>query len=219
MGLKDWFDRKRRGYTDFEVMMNPLVAGRLQQFVCIKDTGERPYLRHYFQFLSKDGIREEFIVFYANTIGGYTYERTAYRKQGEDSYSLLNDRSPWWTSITFLQDLGQRLPANTQSPEGHHAAGVEIERRPRPPPAALSAQASSQHDSPKKTTPAQIFMVGEHVVYPQHGVGKITAIEDQVIAGEKIELLVIHFKNDKMTLRVPTVNTKKVGLRKLSDEL
>jgi CarD family transcriptional regulator len=45
------------------------------------------------------------------------------------------------------------------------------------------------------------------------------AIEDQQIAGEKIELLVIHFKNDKMTLRVPTANAKKVGLRKLADEI
>lgn len=220
MGLKDWFDRKRRGYTDFDEMMNPLVSARLQHFVCIRDAPDRPYLRHYFQFLNKAGLREEFIVFYANTIGGYTYERTAYRKQGENAYSLLNDRSPWWTTISSLQDLGQRLPANTQSPEGHHAAGVHIERRPSSP------QPEPPKPTPRPTSPPSpkapsmpIFSVGEHVVYPQHGVGKVTAIEKQEIAGEKLDLLVIYFKTDKMTLRVPTVNAGKVGLRKLADEI
>ena len=73
---------------------------------------------------------------------------------------------------------------------------------------------------PVPSPPApQVFAVGEHVVYPQYGVGKIMAIEKQEIAGDKIDLLVIHFKNDKMTLRVPTANTKKVGLRKLADEI
>ena len=42
------------------------------------------------------------------------------------------------------------------------------------------------------------------MVYPEHGVGKILAIEKQDIAGSKLELFVIHFKNGDMTLRVPT---------------
>ena len=59
MGLKDWFDRKRRGYTDFDEMMNPLVSARLQHFVCIKDVHD-PYVRHYFQFLNKaEGANNE----------------------------------------------------------------------------------------------------------------------------------------------------------------
>ena len=44
--------------------------------------------------------------------------------------------------------------------------------------------------------------VGEHVVYPRHGVGKLLAIEQREIAGDKVQMLVIHFKNDNMTLRV-----------------
>jgi RNA polymerase-interacting CarD/CdnL/TRCF family regulator len=63
------------------------------------------------------------------------------------------------------------------------------------------------------------FKVGEHVVYPQHGVGKIVAIERQEIAGAKIEMFVINFKNDNMTLRVPTEKYKDVGLRRLADEI
>ena len=104
--FRDLFDRHvRRGSSEVEVMLNPLLAARLQHFVCIHDTPDWPFLRHYFQFLTKSSS--------IHTIRGYSYERTAYRKQGEDSYSLLNDRSPWWTSISFLLDLGQRLPANT----------------------------------------------------------------------------------------------------------
>jgi RNA polymerase-interacting CarD/CdnL/TRCF family regulator len=63
------------------------------------------------------------------------------------------------------------------------------------------------------------FKVGEHVVYPQHGVGKIVAIERQEIAGAKIEMFVINFKNDSMTLRVPTEKYKNVGMRRLADEI
>jgi CarD family transcriptional regulator len=55
------------------------------------------------------------------------------------------------------------------------------------------------------------------VVYPAHGVGQILAIEEQEIAGAKLELFVINFIKDKMTLRVPTAKVANVGMRKLSD--
>jgi len=57
----------------------------------------------------------------------------------------------------------------------------------------------------------------EFVVYPAHGVGQILAIEEQEIAGAKLELFVINFIKDKMTLRVPTAKVANVGMRKLSD--
>ncbi len=62
------------------------------------------------------------------------------------------------------------------------------------------------------------FQPDEYVVYPTHGVGRIVAIEEQEIAGCKLELVVITFEKDKMTLRVPTSKTKSAGMRKLSDE-
>jgi CarD family transcriptional regulator len=62
------------------------------------------------------------------------------------------------------------------------------------------------------------FGTNEYVVYPTHGVGRIVAIEEQEIAGHKLELFVINFEKDKMTLRVPTSKTKSAGMRKLSDE-
>ncbi len=62
------------------------------------------------------------------------------------------------------------------------------------------------------------FETNQYVVYPTHGVGRIVAIEEQEIAGCKLELFVINFEKDKMTLRVPTSKTQSAGMRKLSDD-
>ncbi|WP_321344401.1 CarD family transcriptional regulator [Breoghania sp.] len=69
----------------------------------------------------------------------------------------------------------------------------------------------------KKTAQRQGFKTNEYIVYPAHGVGQITAIEDQEVAGIKLELLVINFEKDKMTLRVPVAKIASVGMRKLAD--
>ena len=69
----------------------------------------------------------------------------------------------------------------------------------------------------KPTTNRLGFKVNEFVVYPAHGVGQILAIEEQEIAGAKLELFVINFIKDKMTLRVPTSKIANVGMRKLSE--
>lgn len=69
----------------------------------------------------------------------------------------------------------------------------------------------------KKTAQRQGFKTGEHIVYPAHGVGQIMAIEEQSVAGHTLELLVISFEKDKMTLRVPVAKIATVGMRKLAD--
>jgi CarD family transcriptional regulator len=61
------------------------------------------------------------------------------------------------------------------------------------------------------------FKLNEFVVYPAHGVGQIVAMEEQEVAGFKLELFVINFTKDKMTLRVPTSKVTGVGMRKLSE--
>ena len=60
------------------------------------------------------------------------------------------------------------------------------------------------------------FRPNDFVVYPAHGVGKIIKIEEQEIAGINLELFVISFEKDKMTLRVPTNKATEVGMRSLS---
>jgi len=62
------------------------------------------------------------------------------------------------------------------------------------------------------------FKANEFIVYPAHGVGRIIGIEEQEIAGMALELFVINFDKEKLTLRVPTGKLQSVGMRKLSDE-
>jgi len=69
----------------------------------------------------------------------------------------------------------------------------------------------------KKSANRQGYKTGEFVVYPAHGVGQIMAIEEQEVAGFKLELFVISFEKDKMTLRVPTAKATSVGMRKLAE--
>jgi CarD family transcriptional regulator len=65
-------------------------------------------------------------------------------------------------------------------------------------------------------TKKQALSPNEHVVYPAHGVGQIVSIEKQEVAGFELELFVISFEKDKMTLRVPTNKATEVGMRSLS---
>ncbi len=60
------------------------------------------------------------------------------------------------------------------------------------------------------------FRPDDYVVYPAHGVGQIVSIEEQEIAGITLELFVISFEKDKMTLRVPTNKATEIGMRSLS---
>jgi len=69
----------------------------------------------------------------------------------------------------------------------------------------------------KKATQGSGFKTTEFIVYPAHGVGQIVAIEEQEVAGYKLELFVINFVKDKMTLRVPTAKVAAVGMRKLAE--
>jgi CarD family transcriptional regulator len=68
-----------------------------------------------------------------------------------------------------------------------------------------------------RATQRQGFKTNEFIVYPAHGVGQIVAIEEQEVAGSKLELFVISFVKDKMTLRVPTAKIGSVGMRKLAE--
>ena len=70
----------------------------------------------------------------------------------------------------------------------------------------------------KKPAVRNGFKTNEHIVYPAHGVGQIVAVEEQDIAGMKLELYVIVFEKDKMTLRVPMAKAEQVGMRKLAED-
>ncbi len=84
--------------------------------------------------------------------------------------------------------------------------------------AAKAAAASAAAAAKKPVHQRHGFKVNEWIVYPAHGVGRIVAIEEQEIAGISLELFVITFEKDKMTLRVPTGKSESVGMRKLAEE-
>ncbi len=65
-------------------------------------------------------------------------------------------------------------------------------------------------------TKAIEFGRGDYVVYPTHGVGRVIGVEKQEISGHDLELIIIKFEKDRMTLRVPVAKAKDSGLRKLS---
>lgn len=62
------------------------------------------------------------------------------------------------------------------------------------------------------------FQVNDSVVYPAHGVGKIIAEEKQIVGGFELDVYVISFIEEKMTLRVPKKRANDAGLRKLSSK-
>lgn len=83
-----------------------------------------------------------------------------------------------------------------------------------------TAKASAKGTS-KKTTKKSAkleFKVGSFVVYPAHGVGKVTGIEKETYADIEVELYVVLFEQDKMTLRVPTAKAANSGMRALAND-
>src|SRR6187455_1645650 len=138
--------------------------------------------------------------------------------------SSKNKRSamPEKTAKTAAKATGSKSPA----PKVAAKAPVKTPVKAAPPKAAVVAPkapvkpvaAAPRVEEPKKVvTQRQGFKANEFVVYPAHGVGQILAIEEQEIAGAKLELFVINFMKDKMTLRVPTAKVANVGMRKLSE--
>ncbi len=64
--------------------------------------------------------------------------------------------------------------------------------------------------------PPLAFRPGDHIVYPAHGVGRVMGVEKQSVAGLDLDVFVIAFEQDKMTLRVPTTKARSCGMRALA---
>jgi CarD family transcriptional regulator len=139
--------------------------------------------------------------------------------------SSKNKRSamPNKTAKTAAKATGSKATASKVAPKivpSKPVASKPVASKPVATikPAAKPAAVAPRVEEPKKVlTQRQGFKTHEFVVYPAHGVGQILAIEEQEIAGAKLELFVINFMKDKMTLRVPTAKVANVGMRKLSE--
>jgi CarD family transcriptional regulator len=132
--------------------------------------------------------------------------------------SSKNKRSAMPIKKTAAKATGSKAPASKAAKTSLKAAAQKTAAKPvaanKP---AVKPAAPPRVEEKKVLTQRQGFKTNEFVVYPAHGVGQILAIEDQEIAGAKLELFVINFMKDKMTLRVPTAKVANVGMRKLSD--
>ena len=104
-------------------------------------------------------------------------------------------------------------------------ARAKTEAKKTEPKAKHDAKHETKHDKHEKKPvemkkPPErekaVYATGDLVVYPTHGVGKITGIERQDIAGFSVNVFVVHFDKDRMTLRVPTTKAQGSGLRRLS---
>ncbi|WP_245276385.1 CarD family transcriptional regulator [Methylocapsa aurea] len=131
------------------------------------------------------------------------------------------------STVTALEKPA-KTPATKASPPPSGPASPSAAATVEAAPAAaeLKPAESKPSDRPvappvrpgkASTAPRQGFKPHEFIVYPAHGVGQIVAIEEQEVAGFKLELFVISFIKDKMILKVPTPKVASVGMRKLAD--
>jgi CarD family transcriptional regulator len=99
----------------------------------------------------------------------------------------------------------------------HRGMNSSKNKKTTPRPAPRPVELATPQPAMPRATQRQGFKTNEFIVYPSHGVGQIVAIEEQEVAGYKLELFVINFVKDKMTLRVPTAKIASVGMRKLAE--
>jgi CarD family transcriptional regulator len=92
-------------------------------------------------------------------------------------------------------------------------AAPAFQKKPMRPPITLVPPRLAEVAAPVAEVD---YAEGDYVVYPTHGVGRVTGIEQQVISGHKLRLIAIKFEKDRMTLRVPVAKAQESGLRKLS---
>ncbi len=151
----------------------------------------------------------------------------------EEAVSAIDDAPAAETAQTLTASEPETEPATEAAPEPVVAAA--------PPPAAPAPaspvrpanDAAPVHMShnmgrspsmgpgrimppPRAMAKAEIFVEGDHVVYPTHGVGRVERIATEEIAGHKLELIHITFEENRMTLRVPVSKARTAGLRKLA---
>jgi CarD family transcriptional regulator len=145
--------------------------------------------------------------------------RTATKASAAKSSKNKRSAMPNKTAKTAAKATGSKATASKVAPKtaSKPAAAKPVAHKPVAAAKPVTAAAPRVEEPKKVLTQRQGFKTNEFVVYPAHGVGQILAIEEQEIAGAKLELFVINFMKDKMTLRVPTAKVANVGMRKLSE--
>jgi CarD family transcriptional regulator len=119
---------------------------------------------------------------------------------------------------TFDKPAGAKISAPPAAPLAQAPAALTIgEAKPAAPQQPATATRPVPAAKSKPSSHKLGFKLNEFIVYPAHGVGQITAIEVQEVAGFSLELFVVSFIKDKMILKVPTSKVASVGMRKLAE--
>lgn len=108
--------------------------------------------------------------------------------------------------------------AKTSKAAAKPAAKAAPKAAAKAAPKAAAAKKPAAKPAAKKPAKKLPFSRGDYVVYPTHGVGKVTGVEKQEVAGFNLQLFVILFESEKMTLRVPVEKVADSGLRKISSK-
>jgi CarD family transcriptional regulator len=111
-----------------------------------------------------------------------------------------------------------RAVAAAMKPSGQKITALVAPATPKSVAEKAAASRQLMAAQKKPVNQRHGFRANEFIVYPAHGVGRIVGIEEQEIAGMALELFVINFDKEKLTLRVPTGKLQSVGMRKLSEE-
>jgi CarD family transcriptional regulator len=120
---------------------------------------------------------------------------------------------------TGLKQMLKAAMVKTAAAKAHAAKHAVAAKHPTPvaakpvAPAVAAKPVATAPAVPKKPS----FKIGEQVVYPAHGVGRVTNIEEQEIAGVKLELYIVDFEKEKLRLKVPTNRAEQKGMRHLAD--
>jgi len=123
--------------------------------------------------------------------------------------------APTKAPILAKAPMAAKAPVTVKAPVVAKAPMVAVKAPVVAPKAPVVAKAPVIVKAPVPARKHE-FKGGDFVVYPTHGVGRIQKVDEQEVAGLRLELFVIAFEKDKMILRVPTAKAKAVGMRKLS---
>jgi CarD family transcriptional regulator len=121
-------------------------------------------------------------------------------------------------AVDEIDEVEENEPAGDSEPDTVAAKPVEdeVEEVVAPPVVVPRPPQHGPMHIPRAMAKAEVFVEGDHVVYPTHGVGKVERIAIEEIAGHKLELIHITFEENRMTLRVPVAKARTAGLRKLA---
>ena len=111
-----------------------------------------------------------------------------------------------------------KKPAAKVAPKSAPKASAAKASKTKLAPKVVSKAAAPKKLAARKAPKKLPFTRGDYVVYPTHGVGRVTGVEKQEVAGFNLQLFVILFESEKMTLRVPVEKVADSGLRKISSK-